>query len=265
VIRVFVEGVGLLGPGLQGWEAARRVLSGEEPFRPASTIIAASELLPPAERRRTPVPVKLALAVGQEAFQNAGRDAACTATVFTSSSGEGETLHQMCETLASEEREVSPTRFHNSVHNAAAGYWSIATRSREASTSLCAYDASFGAGLIEAVTQVVSWRKAVALIAYDQPYPEPLHSARPLLASLGAALVLTPEATGRTSATFELELLPGEEKPARMSDSALEELRLGIPAARALPLLEALARETQSDVVLDFLTETRLRVSVSPC
>ena len=100
MIRVFVEGVGLLGPGLQGWKAARRILAGEEPFRSASTIIAASELLPPAERRRTPVPVKLALAVGQEAFENAGRDAASTATVFTSSSGEGETLHQMCETLA---------------------------------------------------------------------------------------------------------------------------------------------------------------------
>src|SRR5712671_761408 len=265
LMRAFVEGVGLLGPGLQGWEAARRVLTGEEPFRSASTIIPASELLPPAERRRTPVPVKLALAVGQEAFQNAGRDAANTATVFTSSSGEGETLHQMCETLASAEPEVSPTRFHNSVHNAAAGYWSIATRSREASTSLCAYDASFSAGLIEALTQVVSWRKPVALIAYDQPYPEPLHSARPLLASFGAALVLTPEATGRTCASFELEFLPGEEKPTRMSDSALEELRLGVPAARALPLLEALARETEGDVVLDFLAETRLRVAVSPC
>jgi hypothetical protein len=264
-MRVFVEGVGLLGPGLQGWEAARRVLAGEEPFRPASTLIGASDLLPAAERRRTPVPVKLALAVGQEAFQNAGRDAAATATVFTSSSGEGETLHHMCEALASAEREVSPTRFHNSVHNAAAGYWGIATRSREASTSLCAYDASFGAGLIETMTQVVSWRKPVALIAYDQPYPEPLHSARPLLASFGAAFVLTPEATGRTSATFELEFLPGEEKPARMSDSALEELRLGVPAARALPLLEALARETEGNVVLDFLTETRLRIAVSPC
>ncbi len=263
-MRVFVEGVGLLGPGLQGWEAARRVLAGEEPFRPASTLIVASDLLPAAERRRTPVPVKLALAVGQEAFQNAGRDAAATATVFTSSSGEGETLHHMCEALASTEREVSPTRFHNSVHNAAAGYWGIATRSREASTSLCAYDASFTAGLIEAMTQVVSWRKPVALIAYDQPYPEPLHSARPLLASFGAAFVLTPEATGRTSATFELEFLPGEEKPARMSDSALEELRLGVPAARALPLLEALARETQGKVVLDFLTET-LRIAVIPC
>jgi len=264
-MRVFVEGVGLLGPGLQGWEAARRVLTGGEPFHPACTLIGASDLLPAAERRRTPVPVKLALAVGQEAFQNAGRDASATATVFTSSSGEGETLHQMCEALASAEREVSPTRFHNSVHNAAAGYWGIATRSREASTSLCAYDASFTAGLIEAATQGAAWGKPVALIAYDQPYPEPLHSARPLLASFGAALVLAPGATRRASATFELAILPGDEKPTGMSDSRLEELRLGIPAARSLPLLEALARKTQGEVVLDFLTELRLRVTVSRC
>jgi hypothetical protein len=265
VIRVFVEGVGLLGPGLQGWEAARRVLAGEEPFRSAPTVIVASELLPPVERRRTPVPVKRALAVGQEAFQNAGRDAAATATVFTSSSGEGETLHHMCETLASVEREVSPTRFHNSVHNAAAGYWGIATRSHEASTSLCAHDASFTAGLVEAATQVASWGKPVALIAYDQPYPEPLHSARPILASFGAALVLGPEATRRTSATFELAVLQDGEKSSGMSDSALEELRLGVPAARALPLLEVLARRAQGSVVLDFLTEARLCVTVSPC
>ena len=50
-----------------------------------------------------------------------------------------------------------------------------------------------------------------------------------------------------------------------MSDSRLEELRLGIPAARALPLLEALARKTQGEVVLDFLTELQLRVTVSRC
>jgi len=264
-MRVFVEGVGLLGPGLQGWGAARRVLAGEEPFRPAPTNIGGSDLLPAAERRRTPVPVKLALAVGQEAFQNAGRDAAAAATVFVSSSGEGETLHHMCEALASVEREVSPTRFHNSVHNAAAGYWGIATRSREASTSLCAYDASFPAGLVEAATQVVSCGKAVALIAYDQPYPEPLHSARPLAASFAAALVLAPDATRGAAATFEVAVLPGDEKPTGMSDSRLEELRLGIPAARSLPLLEALARKTQGEVVLDFLTELRLRVTVSRC
>lgn len=264
-MRAFIEGVGLLGPGLQGWPAARRVLSGEEPLRSASTVITASELLPPAERRRTPASVKLALAVGGEAFENAGRDAESTATVFTSSSGEAETLHELCEVLASAEREVSPTRFHNSVHNAAAGYWSIATRSREASTSLCAYDASFTAGLVEAVTQVVSSGRPIGLIAYDQPYPEPLHSARPVLASFGAALVLTPQATDRTSASLELIFLPGREEPTRMSDSDLERLRLGIPAARALPLLETLARGAEGHIVLDVLAGTRVHVALKPC
>jgi len=106
----------------------------------------------------------------------------------------------------------------------------------------------------------VSLAQSGRLIAYDQPYPEPLHAARPLLASFGAALVLTPEASGRTSASLGLEFLPGEEKATRMSDSALEDLRLGIPAARALPLLEAFARETEGELVLDFLAETHLRM-----
>ncbi|HEY6241632.1 MAG TPA: beta-ketoacyl synthase chain length factor [Burkholderiales bacterium] len=264
-MRLFVEGVGLLGPGLPGWQVGRGVLAGEERFSFAPTIVVASDLLPAAERRRTPISVKLALAVGQEAFQSSGRDAAQTATVFTSSSGEPDTLHQMCETLASAEREVSPTRFHNSVHNAAAGYWSIATRSMEASTSLCAFDASFGAGLIEAATQIASRRSPVALIAYDHPYPEPLHSARPLVASFGVALVLAHERGAKASAMFELTFPPGEEKSTRLADSALEELRLGSPAARALPVLEALARRKEADVVLEFPTGRRLRVKVSPC
>jgi len=264
-MRVFVEGVGLLGPGLTGWQASRPVLAGEEAYRSAPTVIAASDLLPVAERRRSPVPVKLALAVGQEAFHNAGRDAAMTATVFASSSGEGETLHQMCETLASADRDVSPTRFHNSVHNAASGYWGIANRAHEASTSLCCYDASFAAGLIEAVTQIATLGKPVALIAYDQPYPEPLNSVRPLLASFATALVLTPHATHRAFAALELEFLEGEAQPTRMSDPGLEEMRLGAPAARALPLLQALTRKAGGNVEMDFLGDRRLRMAVSSC
>jgi hypothetical protein len=255
----------MLGPGLPSWEDGRRALAGETAFQSAPAIIAASDLLPTAERRRAPVPVKLALAVGQEAFRDAARDMSVTPTVFTSSSGEGETLHAMCETLASEAREVSPTRFHNSVHNAAAGYWSIATRCREASTSLCAYDASFAAGLLEAVVQVVSRGAPVALIAYDQPYPEPLHSARPLSGCFGVAFVLAAEGSGQASAVLDVTPLGTEEPVTQMSDRALEELRRGIPAARALPLLEAIARKAAATVVVEFLEGTSLSVSVRPC
>src|SRR4051812_10159115 len=117
-MRAYIEAIGLLGPGLQGWEGSRAVLAGTEPYRPGRTVIPTSDLLPPAERRRAGLPIKLALAVGREAFTSAGSDAAQTPTVFTSSSSDGRILHELCETLGTVEREVSPTRFMNSVHNA---------------------------------------------------------------------------------------------------------------------------------------------------
>ena len=264
-MRVFVEGVGLLGPGLNGWDASRPSLTGAAAYVEMPTVITASDLLPPAERRRTGVTVSLALAAGQAAFTHAARDAAATATVFASSGGDGANLHQICVTLASADREISPTRFHNSVHNAAAGYWSIAVRSQEPSTSLCCYDASFAAGLLDAAVQVAVDRQAVALIAHDQTYPEPLHAVRTLKAHFGVAFVLTPAITSRAFAALEISLLPVAGRATRMADSALEALRAGVPAARSLPLLAAIACGAADTVVLEYLSGNYLRVEVAPC
>jgi hypothetical protein len=264
MMRVFVEGVGIAGPGLPGWTPSRSILAGGEAYRPGPTMVAASELLPAAERRRAPLAVKLALAAGEEAFRNAGRDAASTATVFASSSSDGDTLHHICETLASAERDVSPTRFHNSVHNAAAGYWSIATRCRKPSTSLGCYDASFAAGLLEAAVQA-SGGVPVCLISYDQPYPEPLHSARPIAASFGAALVLAPESGKAAFAALEIEFLPSPGRATAMTDAGLEAARRGNAAARALPLLAALAGKDSRNVVLDYFPGAHLRIAASSC
>jgi len=262
-MRVFVEGVGLLGPGLGGWTASRTVLNGGLPFRHEPVLVTPSDLLPAAERRRTGIPVKLALAVGHEAFVSAGRDAAATATVFTSSGGDNDNVHQLCETLATPQREVSPTRFHNSVHNAAAGYWSIATHCHEPSTSLCCRDASFAAGLLEAATQATRNGVAVALIAYDQPYPQPLAAVRTIGANFGVALVLAPDA--RHAAALEISFMPGPGRATVMADAALETLRSGVPAARSLPLLAALARNAGEEVILEYHEAAHLKITVSPC
>jgi Beta-ketoacyl synthase, N-terminal domain len=264
-MRIFVEGVGLIGPGLNGWHASRALLAGSAPYVHAPAVIKMSDLLPPAERRRTGMPVKLALAAGSEAFANAGRDPATTATVFTSSSGDGENTHQICETLASPQREVSPTRFHNSVHNAAAGYWSIATRSHEASTSLCCYDASFAAGLLEVAAQIVIDGKPVALIAYDQPYPEPLNSVRPITAAVGVALVLTPEQSSKTAMLLDVNFVPAAAEATTMLDPGFEAVRSQVPAARSLPLLAALARNSAATVILRYARASHLNIAVAPC
>jgi hypothetical protein len=265
-LAVWLEGVGLLAPGLPNWAAAKAVLAGREAYVHAPTVIAPSDLLPAAERRRAGLPVKITLAAGQAAFADAGRDPGSAATVFSSSSGDGENLHRICESLVSEEREISPTRFHNSVHNAPAGYWSIAVGAREASTSLCGHDASFAVGLIDAAAQAAAENTTVALITSDQPYPEPLDSVRHIAASVGIALVLTPQATPKSQARLLIELVPDDGQYSVLAEPRLEEVRLGVPAARGLPLLAAVAalQGGSATVDLQYTGALKLRVRVSP-
>ena len=241
MITVFVEGVGLLGPGLCGWALGRPVLAGETNYAPAEVVLPAIGQLPPAERRRTGAAVKLAVAVGLEALAQAGQAASDMATVFTSSGGDGDTIDAILTVLATEQREISPTRFHNSVHNAPSGYWALACAATAPSTSLCGFDGSFGVGLLDAAAQCSVDRRPVTLISYDLPYPAPLLMIRPITFSFGTALVLTPERTERTLARLEIGLRHGDAEGSRLAEPVLEQLRRGNPSARSLPLLQALA------------------------
>ncbi len=259
----WLEGIGVLGPGMPDWPAAARVLRGAARWENVPTVLPAPHGLPPAERRRMGSLVKLALAVGLEASAQAGADPATLPAVFSSSGGDGQNCHEICQALASADRLISPTRFHNSVHNAAAGYWGIATHATPASNALCAHDASFGAGLLEALCQLAAERRRVLLIAYDASYPEPLRSARPIPDAFAVALVLAPERGA--AALARLSLAVGGGRADTLADAALESLRTAIPAARSLPLLGQLARGGAGRVVLDYLDDTRLGVAVSPC
>jgi len=278
-----VEGIGLLGPGLDGWTSSTALLEGRSPYIPQPTVLPTPEGLPPAERRRLGRVVKLALGVGLQATSRAGVDPATLAAVFASSGGDGQNCHEICQALSLDDRLISPTRFHNSVHNAAAGYWSIATGSRAASNAVCAFDVSFAAGLLEAVTQVVVDQTRVLLVAYDAPYPPPLFVKRPIPEAFGVALVLAPAGTapaagsapaasaagwaGRPSeASLGRLTLSFSDSPAdRMSDAALESLRASIPAARSLPLLYQLAVRRRAVVNIDYLDGRSVAVEVDPC
>lgn len=259
-MRAWLEGIGLIGPGLNGWNASAPVLAGTQAYRPEAVAVAPSDWLPAVERRRTGTSVRLALAVGRQACEHAGREARSLASVFTSSGGDGDNQHAICETLASETRELSPTRFHNSVHNAPAGYWGVATGSMESSTTLCAYDWSFAAGLIEAMTWVAVEKQPVVLVAYDTPYPNPLGAVRPIIATFGVGLVLSPERTDRSIASLDVEVAREVTKSALPEE--LVALCNGVPAARSLPLLCALARAVPTDVAIDYLDGDSLRVVV---
>jgi Beta-ketoacyl synthase, N-terminal domain len=199
------------------------------------------QLLPPAERRRCAPSVAWALAVAQEAVTHSGLEAGAFAVVLVSSDGDGDIVHRLCSALATPAAEVSPTDFHNSVHNAATGYWSIGAHSSAPSTALCAYDSSFAAGLLEAACQIATESRPVLLLAVDLPYPPPLAVHRPVQHGFATALALEP---GRG-----LEI-------SRESNGATTPLPAGLvtfegnAAAACLPLLAALARPGEATVRL---------------
>ncbi len=265
-LTVFVDGIGLIGPGFSSWEEGRLQLAGLAAYAPQKTVLPSPMSLPPAERRRAGAVIKISLAVGHEAVGAAGLRAAELPSVFSSSSGDGINCHEICSALASDDRLISPTRFHNAVHNAASGYWSISTGAMCSSSVLCAYDGSFAAGLLEAMTQAVVDDGPVLLVAYDSDYPEPLRSKRPVPDTMGVALVLSPRHSARSQARITLQGTRFLTAAAAhtMDDAAQELLRQAIPAARALPLLQAIARKQAMSLALDYLDGARLALEVAP-
>ena len=264
-MKVFVHSVGLLGPGLVSWAGSHGTLRGASAHVSTRTVVQPPLRLPPAERRRAGDAIKVAMAVADEAVTLGQMDPQALASVFTSSSGEGTNCHIICETLASDNRPISPTRFANSVHNAPSGYWHIAVASRASSTSLCAFDGSFAAGIVEAGATALTLQAPVLLVASDTPYPEPLHATRPLAHPFGMAMIITPQASAQSLAALEVALVePGNAGPlSTCDDPSLETLRAGTPAARGLPLLQALTRGPgQHRLVIDYLPQLRLQVNV---
>lgn len=259
-LQVSIRAVGLSAPGLPDWHSALPVLRGEIPCRAAEPPPYQPQLLPANERRRATPAIRQAFRVAEDATTRAGLDPAAFASVFASSDADLSIIHRISGALAEPSRRVSPTDFHNSVHNAASGYWSIAIQSRLPSTTLCAYDASFAAGLLEAAMQAVVDGLDTLLVVYDVPGPPVLNEKRHFGCAAGVALVLSAQpAADRTRLTLEL----GGGATDDCTDPALESLRLANPALRALPLLALLAAGEAGTVALEAPAGRVLRIAVA--
>ena len=231
-----IEGIGFWTDGLPSWQAACAfVRDGARPDGPPAR--PSPQLLAPNERRRAPATVAVALEAALAACDAAGRDPAALPSVFASTHGELAITDYMCATLASEPATISPTRFHNSVHNAAAGYWTIGAGAQRAATAISAYDASFAQGLLDALAQLATGEEAVLLVGYDAPSAGPLEKISPSEGLLGGALLLSRDA--RPGAPrLRARLADGE--PAAMP-GPLQALAAGNAMAPMLSLFDALA------------------------
>jgi len=264
--RCWIGGIGLLGPGLAGWAASVPVLAGTARWQEAAPVVPPPALLGAAERRRASLAVRLALAVASEAVEGSGLAPEALDTVFASSNGDGAVVGAILDALATPGGDVSPTLFHNSVHNAAAGYWGIGAGSMRASVSLGCHDDTVPLGLLQAATAVAAWGHPVLFCAYDAPLTPPLDACRLTTLPFATAMLLLPAPQPGARATLALRHAEGQGGPEAAPRSplraALEEAN---PAARALPLLEALAARQAVRFAWPLLDGLRLEAELAPC
>jgi hypothetical protein len=260
---IYLESIGVFGPGLVGWDQARAVLAGKTPYTPTPLPPLKPERLAPDVRRRTTDHIRLAIEVAAEATRGLGDDAETLPSIFASADSDGAILHDICLEVVKDNPQVSPTRFHNSVNNAPAGYWCMATGSRAPSTSVAGYDGSFTVGLLEACLQLLTETPRVLLVAHDTPMPEPLYRVRPLVGMFGVAFVLTRDRSAHSLARLDL-VLTTPRNETTLDDDKLENLRRGNPAARALPLLAALAAKRSAEIHLPYLIGQGLKARIEP-
>ena len=246
---LFIEGPAFWSPTLPGWDAARAAFRGEGALADPPVKRPSPQVLPPAERRRAPDTVALALEVAGASVAAAGRQATELPCVFASAHGDLAINDYMSSTLAATPTQLSPIKFHNSVHNAAVGYWTIGTGCMEASNSLTAYECSFAAGLLEAAAQCAADQRPVLLVGFDIAAVGALASVTTSRGLLAVALVLAPARSERAVAAFDWSLAGGPgAAPALQSDAARSLTENAM--ADALPLFEALARGTTESLAL---------------
>jgi len=229
-----IEGIGFWGSGLPSWDAARAFAQhgttvDGAPARPSA------QLLAPNERRRAPDTVAVALDVALAACEAAQRAPATLASVFASTHGDLAITDYMATTLASAPQSISPPRFNNSVHTAAAGYWTIGAGAVQPTPAIGAFDASFAQGLVDALAQLATGSEAVLLVAFDGTAPGPLGKVSRSTGLLGGALVLSQRAGGTR---MRVHLDDGEVAGA----GALQAHLAGNAMSPMLPLFDALAQ-----------------------
>jgi hypothetical protein len=261
-----IHGIGVCATGLPDWALTQSVLSGDA----ACGIEPLGKLdipdLPVTERRRVNATSRLAIHAALQAVAHLTAEArARLPSIFASADGDGAILANTIDALAQQPVTMSPTLFHNSVFNAPAGYWTIASGANGPSITVSAGTATFAAGMIEAGVEVVSSGGPVLYIAFDMPFPESLRSFGVAGEAFACALLLGPEAP-TASAWGRIEHW---ERPAsRASPSAVPEALAarfrGNAAAAALPLLTAIATRTPTVIAVPYHDGDCLELSYTP-
>lgn len=244
-LDVYIDGIAIWTPSLPSWEAAQQAFSDpttqrkeNQPVR--NFPIPLPTMLPPAERRRAPETVSLALEVARNAIAMWAGNPTELLSVFTSAGGDTPIIDDLCSTLVDSPQLISPTRFIHSIHNAPAGVWSMATVNAQANTALSAHLHSFSNGLLETIVQCHTEQKSVLFVGYDTAAPSALTCSLDSQMPMAVALVVSAQPSPSTQGVLHC-VIKAHQDPQSLPQTACAKQLMASGMAQAWPLLEALA------------------------
>ncbi len=134
-----------------------------------------AEILPARLRRRCSLLTRMSAEVVAKASAQAAIDTSLATVVLASVYGEIRTTGQLLVMMAEEPGSpLSPTRFHNSVHNTPIGYLSIACSNHQGSTAISAGPRTLAMAMLEAATVIAAGEGPVVVVIVEEPLPEGL-------------------------------------------------------------------------------------------
>ncbi len=220
--------------------------------------------LPANERRRTTATIKLALKVAEEAIENLTKSYPDINTqqlpvLFVSKDGDTLIAANMCEAVADEEPMISPIQFHNSVHNAPAGYWMIGQKNQAEASAISAGNASVANGILEAFLQSKAGKTPVLLVCYDLAIDNRISPSLTQPLPFGCAWVIEAESSQENIASPSLSMkLENLTSPIKTHPNPYQ----GLPAADFYPIIVALAQQKKSTFLLPFNPQRGLTLSI---
>lgn len=261
-----VIGLGAWGDYFDSWQSLAELLKNKN-ATPEKASGPKPQIIPANERRRAPLPVRLAVESSWQASQMAELDPKELSCVFVSGFGDTQLTDYMCKVLAGESKELSPTKFHNSVHNAAAGYWTISTGCEKAANSVAGFENSVSMTLLEGMIQCIEEDKPILLTFFDAAVSEILTDIMGPGDSFSCSIVIVPESFSHQSdyakkITATLEQASCEWPALNDCSDVIKTSYTNNPSARVVPLLELLISESNSTIELPLSEQTALSVRV---
>ena len=259
-MKAFIQSIGLQAPGLEGWQVSKAVLRGERAYQSSPLSPYSPAFLPANERRRTTDTIRLGLRSAQDTLAAyPGEPPMLMPTLFACVDGDTEISAKMTAAILADEPMVSPIHFHNSVHNAPAGYWMIGQKNRAPSSSISVGEYQLANSFVEAITQLSEGWEALLLVMYDLPIDPIIETYQPDMQAFGVGFLLTLTPNEHTLAEINLNVdhqaclppLPCEWFGANQS-------------AQVLPLLKGLARGEAGEQICALSPALSLRLQWTP-